>query len=178
MVVIRLVQRGGGGGGGGTIVDMIQCVMEPPQSTGAYPDVRSLATQVSKITGMVLPTDVDGTINFKVKVPNALHSTPAATLRIWTITLAANTSDAINLTLNMRFTGDTENADQAFDQTVAATNYSVSDTIESLDVHDIDFPTEPVAEDLITGQIFRDVSADVASDVIVVGIALIITRGT
>lgn len=164
------------GGGGGTFTDRIPCVLEVPEGIVAYPDIIPLATQGSKISGFVLPTATDSTINFKVIVPDDLAGTPNAIIRIYTLTLSANTTDAVNLTLNMRYTGDTENMDQAFNQTVAATNYNVADTIESIDIHDINPSTDPAAKDIITGQIFRDISLDAAGDIMIVGIDLIIDR--
>ena len=154
----------------------IPCVLEVPQGAIAYPDVHALATQVSKITGLVMPTATDSTINFKVIVPENLNSTINALIRVYTLTLSANTSDAINLTLDMRYTGDTENLDQVNDINTAAANFGLADTIESLDIHDITPESEPTAKDMITGQLFRDVTADEAGDVMIVGIDLIIDR--
>ncbi len=154
----------------------IPCILEVPQGVVAYPDVHSLVTQVSKITGLVMPTDADSTINFKVIVPENLNSTVNAIIRVYTLTLSANTTDAVNLTLNMDYIGDTENADTAFSVTVAATNYSVTDGIESIDIHDINPATDPAEKDIITGQLFRDITADAAGDVMIVGIDLIIDR--
>jgi len=170
----------GAGGGGGTWTDVIPCVLEVPEGVVAFPDVHVLATQVSKITGMVLPTATDSTINYKFTCPEDLAGTPNLRIRVRTVTLSANTTDAINLTLSQRYTGDTENIDQAFvaGDGVAATNYSVSDTIESFDIHDMNPANDPVAGDQVTGQIFRDVSADVAGDVIIVGIDAHIDRTT
>ena len=154
----------------------IPCVLEVPQVTAAFPDVHALATQGSKITGLVMPTATDSTINFKVIVPENLNSTPASKIRVYTLTLSANTSDAINLTLDMRYTGDTENMDQTFDINTAAANFSLADVIESIDIHDITPESEPAAKDIITGQLFRDITADEAGDVMIVGIDLIIDR--
>jgi len=159
-----------------TFTDTIPCVLEVAQGTVAYPDIHSLVTQVSKVSGWVMPTATDSTLNFKFICPEDLASTPGLIIRVHTVTLSANTTDAVNLTLNMRYTGDTENTDQAFNQTVAATNYNVSDTIESYDTHDITPTNSPTAGELVTGQIFRDVSLDVAGDVLIVGISALIDR--
>ncbi len=59
---------------------------------------------------------------------------------------------------------------------VAATNYNVSDTIESHDFHDMNPSNDPTAGELVTGQLFRDISADAAGDVIIVGISAHIDR--
>ena len=151
-------------------------VLEIPQGSVAYPDVHALATQVSRITGLVMPTATDSTINFKCIVPENLNSTPAALIRVYTLTLGTNTADAINLKLDMRYTNDTENMDQTFDVNTAAANYPVADTIESIDINDIPPESDPAAKDIITGQLFRDISLDEALDVMVVGIDLIIDR--
>jgi len=165
-------------GGAVTWTDVIPCVMEAPQGVVAYPDIHALATQVSKVSGFILPTDTDSTINFKWICPEDLAGTPALVIRVHTVTLSANTTDAINLTLSQKFTGDTENTDTAFvaGNGVAATNYNVSDTIESHDFHDMTPSNSPTAGELITGQIFRDVSGDVAGDVLIVGITAHIDR--
>ncbi len=113
---------------------------------------------------------------FKFVCPEDLAATPNMRIRVYTLTLSANTIDAINLTLNMRYTNDTENLDQAFNQTVAATNYNLSDTIESLDIHDINPTNDPTPGELITGQLFRDISADAAGDVMIVKIQVLIDR--
>ena len=154
----------------------IPCILEVPQGSVAFPDVHALATQVSKITGLVMPTATDSTINFKVIVPENLNSTPASKIRVYTLTLSANTADAVNLKLDMRYTGDTENMDQTFDINTASANFGVADTIESIDIHDITPESEPTAKDIITGQIFRDISLDEAGDIMIVGIDLIIDR--
>ncbi len=161
-----------------TFTDVIPCVLEVPQGTDAFPDVHALATQGSKITGIVMPTATDSTINFKFICPQDLAATPGLIIRVMTLTLSANTTDAVNLTLSQRFIGDTENADQAFvtNDGVAAANYNVADTIESYDVHDMTPVNSPVAGDLCTGQIFRDISADAAGDVIIIGISAHIDR--
>ena len=169
---------GGGGGGSGSWTDVIPCVLEAPEGVVAYPDIHVLATQVSKISGFVMPTDTDSTINFKVICPEDLAGTPAVVFRVYTLTLSANTTDAVNLTFDARYTGDTENADQTFNQIVVATNYNVSDTIESIDFHDITPTNSPVAGDVITGQLFRDISADAAGDVMIIGISMLIDRST
>ena len=59
---------------------------------------------------------------------------------------------------------------------VAATNYNVSDTIESYNIHDINPANDPTAGEQVTGQIFRDISLDVAGDVLIVGINAHIDR--
>jgi len=167
-------------GGASTWTDVIPCVLEVPEGIVAFPDVHPLVTQVSKISGFVLPTATDSTINFKFICPEDLAGTPNLRIQVHTVTLSANTTDAINLTLRQRYTGDTENTDVAFaaGDGVAATNYSVSDTIESHDFHNINPANDPTAGELVTGQIFRDVSADVAGDVIIVGITAHIDRTT
>ena len=152
------------------------CVLEVPEGTVAFPAVPALVKQGSKITGLVMPTATDSTINFKVIVPENLNSTPASKIRVYTLTLSANTSDAVNLTLDMRYTGDTENLDQVFDINTAGANFNVADTIESIDIHDITPESEPAAKDIITGQLFRDVTADASGDIMIVGIDLIIDR--
>ena len=154
----------------------IPCILEVPEGVVAFPDVHTLVTQGSKITGMVMPTATDSTINFKCIVPENLNSTPASKIRVYTLTLSANTTDAINLTLDMRYTNDTENMDQVFDINTAAANFSLADVIESIDIHDITPESEPAAKDIITGQLFRDITADEAGDVMIVGIDLIIDR--
>ena len=159
-----------------TFTDVIPCVLEVPEGTVAVPEMHALATQVSKISGFLMPTATDSTINFKFVCPEDLAATPGLVIRVMTLTLSANTTDAVNLTLNMRYTGDAENMDQAFDQTVVATNYNVSDTIESYDTHDITPTNSPTAGELVTGQLFRDISADAVGDVMIVGISAHIDR--
>ena len=161
-----------------TYTDSIPCVLEVGEGAVAYPDIHVLVTQGSKISGWVLPTATDSTLNFKWICPEDLASTPGLIIRVHTVTLGANTTDAINLTLSQKFTGDTENTDTAFvaGNGVAAANYNVSDTIESYDTHDITPSNSPTAGEIITGQIFRDVSGDVATDVLVVGITALIDR--
>jgi len=169
-----------GGGGAVTWTDVIPCVLEIAEGVEAVPTMHALATQVSTVSGFLLPTATDSTINFKWICPEDLAGTPALVIRVHTVTLSANTTDAINLTLRQKFTGDTENTDTAFvaGNGVAATNYNVSDTIESHDFHDITPTNSPTAGELVTGQIFRDISADVAGDVLIVGISAHIDRTT
>jgi len=165
-------------GGPTTFTDVIPCVLEVPEGVVAYPDVHVLATQGSKITGMVMPTATDSTINFKFICPEDLAGTPNLIIRVHTLTLSVNTTDAINLTLDMRYTDDQENTDQAFNQTVTATNYSLSNATESYNHHDINPTNDPTAGELVTGQIFRDISLDDAGDVMIVGISAHIDRTT
>jgi len=169
-----------GGLSGGTWTDVIPCVLEVPEGVVAYPDIHPLVTQVSKISGFVLPTATNSTINFKWICPEDLAGTPALKIRVHTVTLSANTTDAINLTLSQKYTGDGENTDTAFvaGNGVTATNYNVSDTIESHDWHDMTPTNSPTAGELVTGQIFRNVAADVAGDIIIVGISAHIDRVT
>ena len=158
-----------------TYTDVIDAVMEIAEGSGALVDMHALVTQGSKISGFILPSTPDSTINFKFVCPEDLASVPNMRIIIYTITLAGNSSATLNLTVNSRYTGDTENADQSLNvnTTLAST---VSNTIESLDTHNINPATDPVAGDLVTSQLMRDVSADNASDVIVVGIKIHIDR--
>ncbi len=75
----------------------IPCILEVPEGIVAFPDVHTLVTQGSKITGMVMPTATDSTINFKVIVPPNLDSTANSKIRVYTLTLSANTSDIASL---------------------------------------------------------------------------------
>jgi len=163
--------------------DNIQCVLEVPQSTIAYPDIHALATMTGKISGFVLPNGATAsTINFKVKVPDDLHATPAALLRVTIMTLAAVAGPAdIRLLARHVSIADTEDADIALVDTSASGEETVTMpvTTETMDVYTATFQTQPVAGDIIIGQLTRDptdAADDFTDDVFIVGIELIIDR--
>jgi len=163
--------------------DNIPCVLEVPEGTVAYPDVHVLATLVGKISGFVMPDGATAsTINFKVKVPDDLHATPAALLRVTIMTRAAVAGPlAVRLLAQHVSIADAEDADIALVDTSASGEETVTMpvTTETLDVYTATFQTQPVGGDLIIGQLTRDPvdSLDVfTDDIMIVGIELIIDR--
>jgi len=163
--------------------DNIPCVLEIPEGVVAYPDVHALATGSTKITGFVLPNGAaSSTINFKCKVPDDLHATPAALLRVTIMTLGVvSPTKNIRLLAQHVAIADTEDADIALVDTSASSEETVamSVTTETLDVYTATFQTQPVAGDLIIGQLTRDPvdgADDFTDDVMIVAIELIIDR--
>ena len=137
-------------------IDRIPLVMEIPQGTVAYPDIHTLATQGSKISGMVLPDGASaGIINLKCIVPNDLASTPNASIKFYILTLGTLVDKDVRLTVSSLAHADGENVDQAFtvetEQTVRMSN-----TIESLDIYDQALTDTLVAGDILTIHLQRD----------------------
>lgn len=161
-----------GGGGGSDFTVRIPLIMELPESTIGFPDVRPLVTQTSKITGMVLPDGASvSEINFKCNVPDNLNSTPAASLKFIIIGLGAGTTDNVRLTVSSFAAADTESVDQAFtvetEQTVP-----IPDAAEVTEYYDQDMTTDPIAGDIMTVQLARDPTDavdDYPADIMVIG---------
>ncbi len=168
-------------GGGGDFTDRIPMVMEPAEGVISTPDLHALATQVSKITGMVLPNGASvGTLNFKCVVPDQLASVPAASIKFYIMTQAALTDKDLRLVVKTRAHADTENIDQAFSDETEVT-VRMPNTTETLDIYDQDMGIDPVAGDILTVQIIRD-PADAldnfTDDVIIIAAYLEIDRST
>jgi len=163
----------GGGGGGSDFTVRIPLVMEIPQALIGFADIRALATQGSKISGMVLPNggSTISTINFKCNVPNDLNSTPAASLKFIIIGLGTGTTDNVRLTVSSFAAGDGEVIDQAFTVETEAT-VPIPDAAETIEIYDQDMTTDPTAGDTLTVQLARDpgdASDDYGSDIMVIG---------
>ena len=165
--------------GGGDFTERIPCVLEVPNGTVAYPDIHSNATAGIKISGFVLPDGASAsTINFKVGVPDELNGTPAASIKIYFLSLAAGSSNNVRITVSTAAWADTENTDQALTAETEVTE-AVPDTIESLFVLDQDMTNDPVAGDYIFGTISRDPTDgvdDYAGDIMVIAAYLEIER--
>jgi len=163
----------GGGGGGSDFTVRIPLVMEVPEGTVGFPDVHVLATQGSKISGMVLPNGGSSisTINFKCNVPNDLNSTPAASLKFIIIGLGTGTADNVRLTVSSFAAADAEVIDQAFAAETEAT-VPIANAAETIEIYDQDMTTDPAAGDTLTVQLARDpgdASDDYDSDIMVIG---------
>jgi len=163
-----------------TFTDVVPCVLEVPEGTVAFPDVHALATQTSKITGIVLP---DGAavseLNFKCKVPKDLASTPAMKIRVRIMTQGAVAGpNDIRLTVSTVGIADTEDLDVAFTVETETTVVMPTAT-ETLDYYIQDLTTDWAADDTITGQIARDptdAADDFTDDVLIYGIELLVDR--
>lgn len=162
-----------GGGGGSDFTVRIPLVMEVPEGVVGFPDIRALATQGSKISGMVLPNAGSGisTINFKCNVPNDLNSTPAASLKFIIIGLGTGTADNVRLTVSSFAAADAEVIDQAFTAETEAT-VPIANAAETIEIYDQDMTTDPAAGDMLTVQLARDpgdASDDYESSIMVIG---------
>jgi len=169
------------GGGGSDFTERIPLVMEIPEGSIGFPDIRTLATQTSKISGMVLPDGASvSEINFKCNVPNDLNATPAASLKFIIIGLGAGTSDNVRLTVSSFAAADAEVIDQAF-TVETETTVPIADAAETIEIYDQDMTTDPTAGDTLTVQLARDpvdASDDYAADIMVIGAYLEIDRTT
>jgi len=161
------------------LTERVRAVMEVPNDTVAYPDIHSLATAGVKVSGMVLPDGASaGAINFKVNVPDELNGTPAASIKVYFLTLAAGSSNNVRITVSTGAWADTENSDQALTAETEVT-VAVPNTIESIFVLDQDMTTDPTAGDIIYGTISRDPTDgvdDFAGDIMIVDVFLEIER--
>jgi len=166
-------------GGGANFTDRIPLVMEVPEGVIAFPDIRALATQGSKIDGFVLPDGATlSTINLKCDVPNDLASTPAASLKFIIIGLGTGTSDNVRLLVSSFAAGDGEVIDQAFTAETEAT-VPIADAAETIEIYDQDMTTDPVAGDTLTVQLRRDPvdgSDDYPADIMIIAAFLEIDR--
>jgi len=159
--------------------DRIPLVMEVPEGTIGFPDVRTLATAGAKITGMVLPDGASvSSINLKCNVPNDLAGTPAASIKLIIIGLGVGTADNVRLTVKTRASGDAESVDTAFTSETEAT-VPIPNAAEVIEIYDQDMTTDPTAGDLLTVQVDRDPtdgSDDYPADIMIIGGYLEIDR--
>lgn len=167
-------------GGGGTIIDSIPCVVSVPQGSIASPNIHSLVTQDSKVSGHILPDGATlSEINFKCKVPDALNASPAAKIRVTIMTLGASTGD-IRLQVSTKAAANTENIDLAFDVETETTR-TMPTAIETMHVYEQALTNQPSVGDFYTGQLKRDPvdSLDTyPNGILIVAIELIVTRDT
>ena len=165
--------------GGGNFTERIRAVMEVPNDTVAYPDIHSLATAGIKVSGIVLPDGASASaINFKVNVPDELNGTPAGSIKVYFMSLAAGSSNNVRITVSTGAWANSENMDQALTAETEVT-VAVPDTIESSFVLDQDMTTDPTAGDTIFGTISRDPTDgvdDFAGDIMIVDVFLEIER--
>ncbi len=169
-----------GGGGAITFTHTEHCVMEIPEGTVAFPDVQTMATQVSKRSGFVLPDGASvSTINFSCRVPKDLAGTPAMKIRVQIMTLGVVAGPAdVRLTVKTVGRGDAEDMDVAF-TAETETTVTMPITTETLDVYTQNLTTNWTADEIVTGQLARD-PADAADDftdnIMIVGIDLLVDR--
>ncbi len=169
-----------GGGGGSDFTHRERCVMEVPEGLIAYPDVHDLVTASAHITGMVMPNGATAsTINFKCNVPDNLDATPAASIKIYIMTMGAVAGPAdVRLTVSTNAIADTENMDAAL-TAETETTVTMPTATETLDIYDQDMTTDPAANDVIIGQLQRDpvdAADDFTDDIMIVHIYLEIDR--
>jgi len=161
-----------GGGGGSDFTVRIPLVMEVPEGVVGFPDIHALATQTSKISGMVLPDGASiSEINFKCNVPDNLNATPAASLKFIIIGLGTGTDDNVRLTVSSFAAADGEVIDQTFTVETEAT-VPIANTVETIEIYDQDMTTDPTAGDTLTVQLARDpadAADDYGSDIMVIG---------
>jgi len=165
--------------GGSDFTDRIPLVMEVPEGTVAFANVRALATAGAKISGAVLPDGAAvSSFNFKCNVPNDLASTPAASIKLIIIGLGVGTADNVRLTVKTRASGDAESVDTAF-TSETETTVPIPNAAEVIEIYDQDMTTDPTAGDLLTVQVDRDPtdgSDDYAADIMIIGAYLEIDR--
>jgi hypothetical protein len=163
----------------GTDAIYIPMTMEVPQGTGAYPDIHPLDTTFAgKVSGFILPTDVDGTINIKATspIPATLPTSPVYTIRVTMIPTSAQTSTTVHLEYMYANVADGESLDATKIDDIADQAPTISATIETVDVLDITLVTAPVAGDYHIGQLVRDISEDTyAGSILIINCTLIIT---
>ena len=156
---------------------VVPCTLEVPEGTIAFPDIHTMVTQVSKVSGMVLPDGATASkINFKCVVPEDLHTTPAMSIRVRIMTLSALAASNVRLTVETVGIADTEDADIA-NTAETETTVSMPTTIETLDYYTQDLTTDWAAGDTLFGQLGRDPvdgADDHAGDIMIIGIDLLV----
>lgn len=169
-----------GGGGGSDFTDRGRCVLEVPEGTVAYPDIHVLATASAKISGFVMPDGASAsTINFKCDVPDNLASTPAASIKVYIMTLGTVAGPAdVRLTISTLAVADTENVDVAL-TAESETTVTMPTATETLDVYDQDLTSDPTAGEIMTGQLGRNpahADDDFTDDIMIIAIYFEVDR--
>jgi len=161
--------------------EVVPCVLEIPEGTVAYPDIHTLATAGTKVTGMVLPDGAaTSTINFKCVVPKNISGTPAMSIKIRIMTLAADSDHAIRLLLSTVGIATNEDADISLtaETEITAEMPNGTETMNEAEIN-IDLGTDWAVDDTIMGQLRRDPTDavdDYAGDIMVVSMELLVSR--
>ena len=140
-----------------TFTDVITCELEIPEGSVCTPDIHVLSTASAKINGFVLPDGASSsTLNFKVLVPKDISGTPNGKIRTYLMTQGAVAGPAdVRLTISTSAKADTEDLDAAL-TAETETTVTMPTATETLDVYEQDLTNDPVADDLLIGQIKRD----------------------
>lgn len=163
-----------------TWTDTIPITMEVPQDTNSYPDIIAMATTTSKkISGIVLPDNLDSTFNAKCICPEDLAGTPAAQVVLYFMPTGAATAGDIQVTLSRLFVNNAESYDQGFTSETEAT-IGISATAFVQTKATITLAASPTAGEQIEWQVLRQASSDASdtyeANVICTGMTMLIDR--
>lgn len=152
-------------------------LMEIAQGTAAFASIVTIAApQNSKISGFVMPEDVDSIINFKLVAPPSISTTANQKIRIYLISLETETSpEKVVLSLGTHATATTETVNVIF-TTESDTEVDIPIAKEILQIVDIPLTNAPAVGDFITGQLKRKGTSvtDTAKKVLIVKIQLLV----
>lgn len=166
----------------GGVPTVIPVTMTVPEGVVAYPDIDAMVTtDAKKLSGFILPSAVDSTINWKLarSIPDVLPTNPVYTLRT---TLKPQVAEAsgTNVLLTQRYdaVADAETIDGDLVDEGQAT-VTMSTSIDVIDVYDQVLDAHAIAAgDYIIGQLYRNGLAggdNLTQDVLVFNMCLIIT---
>ncbi len=149
-------------GGGSIRKERFKMTGMVPEGTVAYPDVHTLTTQGSQISGFVYPCNAaDGVVNYKVRVPTNLAATPNLKVIFKAMTLAVDSPSANSRwLLSGKGLADTCNADVAFDTAETVVTEAMEVTTETYSEVSITISNITLAaNDIAHFQLSRDTSS-------------------